>query len=238
MLFAGARGGRKELGNEEQVIRGRIRMLLETAFHVLDEGDGVEEFALALRTLLNPAFVLVLLALLDAVDIVLQAGNDFGPVSVAGELSLTSPAVDPAVKLGVVDDGQEDGVGHPLGLLGQHGPLVRGSTGVLVDSQGLLVQELEAAHLTLFDLTFGSVLGTVIDTVDVVGGSGDLLEPFGCVVAGECLVASLAVDVEREVFDHVRLEGNVCQAGDPFPLIMTTFLMMVMSVVMAMVMML
>lgn len=170
---------------------------------MLDEGNGVEEFALALGTLLDPSLVPVLFALLDAVDVVLEAGHDFGSVAVAGELALAAAAVDLAVELGVVDDGQEDGVGHPLGLLGQHGTLVRGSTGVLVDPQTLLVQELEAADLTLFDLPLGPVLGTVVDAVDVVGGSRDLLESFGRVVAGEGFVASLAVDVEGKIFDHV-----------------------------------
>lgn len=212
------------------------RGLLEAAFHVLDQGDGVQELALALGALLDPAFVPVLFTLLDTVDVVLEAGHDFGAVAVAGELALAAAAVDASIELGVVDDGQEDGVWHPLGLLGQHGTLVRGSAGVLVDAQALLVQELEAADLALFDLALGPVLGTVVDAVDVVRRGRDLLEPFRCVVAGKGFVASLAVDVEGKIFDHVRLEGNVGQTGNRFPLlsllmrVIVTMVMIVMLV--------
>jgi hypothetical protein len=39
---------------------------------MLNEGDGVEEFTLALRTLLNPPFVTIVFALLDTVNVVLK----------------------------------------------------------------------------------------------------------------------------------------------------------------------
>ena len=220
-MRSGAGSRAKELGNERHVDKGctcrrESRKLLEAALHVLDEGDGVEEFALALRALLDPPFVPVLLALLDAVDVVLEAGDYLGSVAVARELALATTAVDLSIELGVVDDRQEDGVGHPLGLLGEHRALVRRTTGVLVNPKALFVQELEATHLALLDLPLRSVLGAVVDAVDVVGRSRDLLEPLRCVVAGERFVASLAVDVEGEVLDHVRLEGNVRQTGHHF----------------------
>jgi hypothetical protein len=175
----------------------------ETTFHVLNQRDGIEELALALGTLLNPSLVPVLFALLDAVDIVLQTGDHFCPIAVTGELSLTATTIDLPIETGVVNDGKQDRVRHPFGLFGQQCSLVRGATGVLMDSQTLLVQELEAAHLTLFDLTLCPILGTVVDAVDIVRGCWDLFEPFRSVIAGKCLITSLAVDVEREIFDHV-----------------------------------
>lgn len=178
-------------------------MLLEAAFHVLNQGNGVEEFTLALGTLLDPSLVPVLFASFDAVDIVLQAGYDFGPVPVAGELFLTSTTVDLAIKLGVVDDRQEDRIGHPFGFLGQKGAFVGRTTGILVYSQALLVQELETANITLFDLSFRPILGAIIDAVDIVSRCWNLFEPFRRVVAGKRFVTTLAIDVEGKIFDHV-----------------------------------
>jgi len=91
---------------------------LETSLHVLNEGDGIQEFALALGTLLNPSLLPILLTLLDTVDVVLKGRDDFGAISIARKLSLTTTAVNSAIKLGVVDNGKEDGVWHPLRFLG------------------------------------------------------------------------------------------------------------------------
>lgn len=104
-----------------------------------------------MRTLLDPSLVSILFAFFDAVNIVFERRHDFRSVPVTRKLAFTASAIDPAVELGVVDDGQENGVGHPLRFLRQQRPLVRRPTRVLVDSQGLLVQELETAHLAFLD---------------------------------------------------------------------------------------
>lgn len=80
-----------------------------------------------------------------------------------------------------------------------------------MDSKGLLVQELEGTIFALANLILGSILVTVINAVDIIGRSGDLLEPFGRVVTWKRLVATFAVDMEGEIFDHVRFEWNVGQ---------------------------
>ena len=43
---------------------------LETAFHMLNQGDGIQEFTLTLGTLLDPTLVPVLFALFDTMHIV------------------------------------------------------------------------------------------------------------------------------------------------------------------------
>jgi len=96
----------------------RVFLSLETSLHVLNEGDGIQEFALTLRTLLNPSLLSILLTLLNAVDVVLKGRDNFGAISIARKLSLTTTAVNSAIKLGVVDNGKEDGVWHPLRFLG------------------------------------------------------------------------------------------------------------------------
>jgi len=50
--------------------------------------------------------------------------------------------------------------------------------------------------------------------VDIVGRSRDLLESLRGVITREGLVASLAVNVEGKVLDHIRLERNVSQRRD------------------------
>jgi len=131
----------------------QLKGLLKAPLHVLNEWDCVEEFTFALGTLLDPSLIPVVLAVLYAVDIVLEWGDNFSPIPVTGELAFAAPAVNPPVELGVVDDGQEYRVWHPLGFLSQHCSLVSGPTRVLVNPKALFVQELEAADLALFDET-------------------------------------------------------------------------------------
>lgn len=134
-------------------VRLRNVWLLKTTLHMLNEGDGVEEFTLALRTLLNPPFVTIVFALLDTVNVVLKWRHDLRSISIARKLAFTSSTVNPSIKLRVIDDCQENRVRHPFWFLGQHCPLVRWSTRVLVNTQTLFVQKLETTNLTLFDET-------------------------------------------------------------------------------------
>lgn len=85
---------------------------------MLNEGDSIEEFALALRTLLNPSLLSILLTLLNTVDVVLKGRDNFGAISIARKLSFTTTAVNFSIKLGVVDNGKKDGVWHPLRFFG------------------------------------------------------------------------------------------------------------------------
>ena len=74
-----------------------------------------------------------------------------------------------------------------------------------MDSEALFVQEFETADFALFDLAFRLVLGTVIDTVDIISWCRDLFETFRSVITREGFVTTLAVDVEGKIFDHIRL---------------------------------
>ena len=95
---------------------------------MLNQRNSVEELALALRTLLNPTLFSVVFALFDAVNVVFKRRDYFSPVSITRKLALTASTINPSVKLGIIDDGQQDRVRHPLGFLGKHSPLVGRST--------------------------------------------------------------------------------------------------------------
>lgn len=70
-----------------------------------------------------------------------------------------------------------------------------------MDSKSFFVQEFKGAIITGSDQVLGLILGTVIDTMDIIVGRGDLLESFRCKVTRKWFATSGTVDGEGKGFD-------------------------------------